>query len=739
MFDDELDPRARGAPGIGSGEPWTPRAARPRDDPSPERRTRTRRSMDTDTSTAASPAADLVASAGAAGELDDLMRPPRPEPEVQALVADWFVRTGLDAAIAAARARLAQDRDTHPEPDSRLYTLDMLLTQLEHVRVLDLETLRARFAYARLAARVPPQAWGVPEWVVFLAGFCPRNADTPAPAGAPAGRAIVRVEETEGQLYLYDVARPVLTADRGSTLRACDVVVAHAVHAAAQAAPDDRLLQLARQQLTIGAATLKTAIDNICHLSSPHIPLAVPRPGVFLWSHGSESAPIDVPPALGRGLDVSSYMTAVCCDIYDRRRRAHTSDEARARATELYRECYARYNGFLWTELPRGAVPPAAFVAVQKELLAPPVPFAPDAPPELPEPFLRITTAQEWTDDTRDAFLAAVAHAVLVTPIPRDVLPPDFQTTLLEANLVVIDDQSQTGKSVLIAIISDNVWRPALSVELSEDQFASAGITRAQSLIDLGDQNMTGWGPRKMQETLRWALKYCDNGGFRGRLMRVDTFAPETQVPTWSFGQPRRADVVLTTNARLSLPWEYMRRMMYFTHPTPRTRIEQDTGLVQRMKSAYAALLLRSVHAFHTRMLMRSTGDRNAMWSAQQHAWVGMLLDAQSVIMRFAKDTMVRRRQADMSLGAAKLWILGRSAAVAIDAVFWARFKAWAEKLPPADRPFLQATPQSVRNDLAPTGIELVAGDDGVFFLPFFEWTATALAADEFGFNDRRY
>ena len=75
-----------------------------------------------------------------------------------------------------------------------------------------------------------------------------------------------------------------------------------------------------------------------------------------------------------------------------------------------------------------------------------------------------------------------------------------------------------------------------------------------------------------------------------------------------------------------------------------------------------------------------------------------------------------------------------------IDKVFWARFKEWTDKLPPADRPWLQATKESVKKDLAPTGIELLCTNEGEY-LPFFEWTATAQAADELSdhFTDRAF
>lgn len=748
MFDEELA-HAPGRPGIGSAEYPRARLAPADDRPRAARRLR---SMD-DAPTAARAivrSSDAVrispdnvpyasdgyeAGANVAQEMEELARLPRPEAEVQTLVTDWFTRTGLDAAIAAARRCLQQDRDAHPEPDSRIAALDAMLTELERVRILDLEGLRRALAFARLAARVPPEPWKVPDWAAFLAGFCPHSAATPPAPGAPfSSIAIVRVDETAEQLYLYVRRRPLLISQRSAALYAPDVVVARAVHAAAVSAPEDRRIQLARQQLAISAPALKLAIDNICRLNTPHIPVAVPRSGVFLWAHGEPDHPLDVPAALGAGLDLSKYMTAVCCDAFDRRERAYTPAAARARADELYRECHARYRGFVWDELPRGDVPDKAFVAVQGELLAPPASFDAHAPPPLPEPFVRITAAQEWTDDTRECFLAAVAHAVLLAPVDRAVLDPEFQRVLLMPNLIVIDGEPQTGKSVLMDLIAGNTWRPPLAMEMSEDQFASAGVGRPQSLIDLGDQKLDGWGAHKIRDALRWSLKYCDQGAYRVRLMRTDTFAPETQVPSWRFGQPRRADIALTTNARLGLPWENMRRMMYFTHPTPRARLTTDTRLEAQMRVHHAALLLRAVHAFHARLLVRGRGERNAMWSPQQDEWVAALLTSQSVIMRFAKDMMVRRKQDDMSLDAAKLWLLGCAAPVCIDKVFWARFKEWTDKLPPADRPWLQATKESVKKDLAPTGIELLCTNEGEY-LPFFEWTATAQAADEFGFN----
>lgn len=733
MFDDAL-PQAYARPGIGS-------RVRPADDPAPLRAPRRLRSMDTDAPSSSSSSMDLVASTGpsaVADELEGMMRVPRPEADVQSMVTDWFTRSGLDAAIATARRYLQQDRDAHPEPDTRVVALDAMLNELERVRILDLEGLRRALSFARLAARVPPEPWRVADWVAFLAGFCPHSAATPPSASLTYGAlAIVRVDETQDQLYLYVRSRPRLETPRGASLYAPDVVVARAVHAAAQSAPEDRRIQLARQQLALSAPQLKTAIDSICHLATPHIPLAVPRVGVFLWARGSAEHPIDVPDNLLVGMDLSQYMIAVCCDAYDRRDRAYAPAEALARADALYRECHARYNGFLWSELPRGNVPPTAFVAVQNELLAPPEPFPPDAPPPLPEPFVTITSAQGWTEDTQMCFLAAIAHAVLLTPIDSRVLPAGFQTTLLAANLVVIDDQSQTGKSVLTDVITSTVWRPPLAMVLSDDQFAAAGITRQQSLIDLGDQKFAGWGMMRIANNLEWTLKYCDQGPLRARLMRTDTFAPETQVPRWEYGQPRRADITLTTNTRLGLPWENMRRMMYFTHPTPRARLKLDTLLPERMKRDYATMLLRAVHAFHVRLLVRGPGERDAMWSKQQHEWVDALLTSQSVILRFAKDTMTQRVVEDRSLDAAKLWLLGCRNPVQIDSVFWARFKEWTEKLPPADRPYLRATSQSIKEDLRPTGIELLTTNSGDY-LPFFEWNAAQPDGESFGFN-RRY
>lgn len=733
MFDDELEPvSGRGRPAIGSGG----------DDERPRARRRLR-SMDVDPPSSA-PALTastngLLAASGpessAAQELDEMMRPPRQEADVQTMVVDWFQRSGLDAAIAAARRALQQDRDVHPEPDIRLAALDAMLTELERVRILDAEGLKRALSFARLAARVPPEPWKVGEWIAFLSSFCPHSAATPPGATPYSAFAIVRVDETNNQLYLYMRHRPLLETQRGASLYAPDVVVARAIHAAAQSAPEDRRIQIARQQLALSALSLKTAIENICHLSTPHIPRAVPRVGVFLWARGTTEHPIDVPDALLTGMDLSQYVIAVCCDAYDRRARAYTPAEARARADELYRECHRRYNGFVWDELPRGDVPPAAFVAVQNELRAPDAPFPADAPPPMPEPFLHITGAQQWTDDTRACFLAAVAHAVLLTPIDSRVLPADFQKVLLMPNLVAIDDQSQTGKSVLMELISSTVWRTPLAMDLSEDQFGSAGISQTQSLVDLGDQKLDGWGPHKIRDSLRWTLKWCDGGQMRVRLMRTDTFAPETQLPRWEYGQPRRADVVLTTNARLALPWENMRRMMYFTHMISRSHLRTDASLDARMKAAYATLLLLSVHALHMRLLVRGPGERDAMWSEQQHAWVAALLRSQSVIMRFAKDTMTQRDVEDKSLEAAKLWLLGCKNPVQIDSVFWARFKEWTEKLPPADRPYLRATAQSIKEDLRPTGIELLTTTAGEF-LPFFEWNMSAPLADgEFGWN----